>query len=120
MNDSAPGQSREDNPISALPAELASQSLSRTVIILPPDAALQALAHLASQGRTLQSWEGWVKMRDGGRAKSLMHGGSFALPKDPARAADAASAGIRQAQSRWSRDPEYPGAALYIELAYDA
>jgi hypothetical protein len=120
VNDSAPRQSGEDDGLSALPAEWATQSLSRSAIILPLDVALQAVAHLAGKGRTLEAWEGWVKMRDGGRAKSLAHSGSFALPTDPARAAEVASAGIRRSQAMWARDPEYPGASLYIELTYRA
>ena len=119
MNGSS-GQSSDDNGPSALPAEMASQSLSRTVIILPADVALQAIALMAGKGRTLEAWAGWVRMRDGGRARSLAHSGSFALPRDSARAAEVAGAGIRRAQAMWSRDPEYPGASLYVELTYGA
>jgi hypothetical protein len=59
-----------------------------------------------------------VKLRDGSRAKSLAHGGSFALSRDPARAAEAATAAIRRAQSQWDRSPEYPGTALYFGLTF--
>jgi hypothetical protein len=118
VNDSGSGTSQDDSGLSALPPELASQSLSRTAIILPVDAALQAIAHLSGTRRRLENWEGWVKMRDGGRAKSLAHAGSFALPTDAARAAEVASAGIRRTKAMWDRNPEYPGASLYIELTY--
>lgn len=57
-------------------------------------------------------------MRDGGRARSLAHGGSFALPRDPQRAAEVAGSAMRRAQDRWNRDPEYPGAQLYFGLAF--
>lgn len=120
MNDSGSGKTQDDSGLSALPPELASQSLSRTSIILPVDAALQAIAHLSGTGRRLQNWEGWVKMRDGGRAKSLAHSGSFALPSDAARAAEVASAGIRRSKAMWDRNPEYPGATLYVELTFAA
>lgn len=57
-------------------------------------------------------------MRDGGRAKSLAHGGSFALSRDPARAAETASAAIRKAHAFWERNPEYPGATLCFGLTF--
>lgn len=106
--------------LAALPPELSRQSLSRGAIILPLDAALQAIAHLTRDGWRLENWEGWVRMRDGGRTKSLSHAGSFALPQDPARAADAAEAGMKRANERWRRDPEYPGAQLYFGLNFRA
>jgi len=104
--------------LAALPQELARQSISRAVIILPLDAALQAIAHLTQNGRRLESWEGWVKLREGGRAKSLTFGGSFALSRDPARAAAVASAGLTRAHATWQRNPEYPGAELYFGLTF--
>ncbi len=102
----------------ALPAELRAQSLSQTQIILPFAAASVALETLTGAGFRIDQWEGWVKMRDGGRARSLAFGGSFALPRDPARAADVASQGMIRARERWQRDPEYPGAELYFALAF--
>ncbi|MEX2177316.1 MAG: hypothetical protein WD801_01305 [Gemmatimonadaceae bacterium] len=106
--------------LDALPAGLAGQSLSRTAIILPLDAALEAIALRTGDNRRLENWEGWVRMPDGGRAKSLSHGGSFALPQDATRAAAAAAAGMKRAQLRWERDPEYEHAALYFGLTFGA
>lgn len=57
-------------------------------------------------------------MRDGGRSKSLEHSGSFALPREPDRAADVARESMQRAQTRWERHPEYPGAALYFALTF--
>lgn len=57
-------------------------------------------------------------MRDGGRARSLTHSGSFALPCDTHRAVEAARAGMQRAQARWDRDPEYQNAALYFGLTF--
>ena len=105
--------------VAALPEELARQSISTAAIILPHEAAITAIAHLAKQGHRLERWEGWVKFRDGSRAKSLTYGGSFALSRDPARAADAATVGITRAQTAWNRSPEYPDATLYFGLAFD-
>ena len=107
-----------DPSVGALPPELAKQSLSPSAIILPFDAALAAIAHLTSSGRRLENWEGWVRLRDGNRTKSLTHGGSFALSRDPARAADTATAAMRRALDHWQRSPEYPGAELYFGLTF--
>lgn len=104
--------------LDGLPPELATQSLAKTRIILPKGAALQAIDLLSSRGRLLESWEGWIRLADGGRVKSLSHLGSFALPRDAKRAADAARAGIDAAQRRWDRDPEYPNATLYFLLIF--
>jgi hypothetical protein len=102
----------------ALPPALAQQSLSQRALILPYDAALAAVDHLTGAGRRLENWEGWVKLRDGARAKSLTYGGSFALPSDPSRAAETAKAGISRAQERWQNNPEYPGGVLYFALTF--
>jgi hypothetical protein len=59
-----------------------------------------------------------VRLRDGSRAKSLLHGGSFALSRDPQRAAETATAAIQGAQVHWQRNPEYPSAELYIGLTF--
>lgn len=87
-------------------------------LILPFDAALEAIAHAATNGKRLTNWEGWVLMRDGTRAKSLSHGGSFALPRDAGRAAERATAGMRRAMEVWQRNPEYPGAQLQFGLTF--
>lgn len=103
---------------SDLPRELGSQSISTTAIILPFDAALAAIAHMVQQGRRLENWEGWVKLRDGGRTRSLQHSGSFALPPDAGRAAETATRAIARATEHWARNPEYPGAELYFGLTF--
>ena len=102
----------------ALPESLAAQSLSDRALILPHDAALAAIDHLTEAGRRLENWEGWVKLRDGGRTRSLTYGGSFALPSDAARAAEVAKAGISRARERWQHHPEYDGGELYFGLTF--
>lgn len=119
MPDTAGSDPRERSADhAALPPALADASLSDQALILPFDAAIAAIDHLTSDGRRIENWEGWVRMRDGGRAKSLTYGGSFALPSDPARAADTAKAGITSAHERWQRNPEYAGAKLYFGLTF--
>ena len=121
MAESGGGDPRGTNAdLAALPPELAKQSISPTTLMLPLAAAVEAIAHLTRQGRRLDSWEGWVKLRDGTRAKSLAHGGSFALSRDPARAAASATEAIKKAQIFWERNPEYPGAELYFALTFGA
>lgn len=119
MSSGAGGDPRGDvADLAALPDDLRRQSLSQTQIILPHDAAVAALTELTARGFRVTRWEGWVKMRDGGRARSLAHGGSFALPRDPARAAETTTQAMARARDRWQRDPEYPGAELYFALAF--
>lgn len=119
MADPGGGDSRGTNAdLAALPPDIAKQSISDVTVILPYDAALAAIAHLTQHGRRLEGWEGWLRLRDGSRTKSLTHGGTFALSRDPARAAEAATSGIQKAQSYWQRNPEYPGATLYYALAF--
>lgn len=121
MGDSGGGDPRVASAdLAALPPEIARQSLSQSYLILPIDAAIEAVAHLTQNGRRLEGWEGWVRLRDGGRAKSLSHGGSFALPRDPARAAESASAAMRRADAGWKRNPEYSDAQLYFGLTFGA
>ena len=119
MPDSGSGDPRERSADhAALPPALADASLSERTLILPFAAALAAVDHLTNDGRRIENWEGWVRMRDGGRAKSLTHGGSFALPLEPARAAETAKAGITRAHERWQRSPEYSEAELYFLLTF--
>lgn len=119
MAESGSGDPRSTSAdLSALPPELAKQSISRVTIILPHAAALAAIAHLTEHGRRLESWEGWIMLRNGSRAKSLTHGGSFALSPNATRAAEVATAAIERAQSYWNRNPEYPDAVLYFGLTF--
>lgn len=121
MSASGSGDPRAINAdLAALPPELARQSISPLLIMLPLDAAMQAIQHLTEHGRRLENWEGWVRLRDGSRAKSLAHSGSFALPRDAARAAERATAAMRTAHAAWERNPEYPGATLYFGLTFGA
>jgi hypothetical protein len=117
--ESGSGDPRGNNAdLAALPPELAKQSISHATIMVPLDAALAAITHLTQHGRRLENWEGWVKLRDGTRAKSLMHGGSFALSRDPERAAATATTAMQKAQVFWERNPEFPGAELYFSLTF--
>ena len=116
----ADGSSRHytDAALAALPPELAARSLSTGRVLMPRTAVLEALDILAAQGRVLESWDVWMVLPNGSRVKSLSHGGSFALPREPKRAAEKARAGIEATQARWDRDPEYPTAVLHFALNY--
>ena len=102
--------------LAVLPDELAARSLSRQDVMMRHDDALSALDHLGRAGLRVESWEGWVRLADGTRTKSLMHQGSFALPLDAGASIAAVRDMISQAQRRWDRAPEYPGAELYYKL----
>src|SRR5688572_14351497 len=90
----------------------------RDLLIVSYEDAMRAIDEHAAQGRRIENWEGWVKLREGGKAKSLTHGGSFALSRDIARAAATAKSGIERARAHWQRDPEYPGAELWFGLTF--
>lgn len=102
--------------LAVLPDELAARSLSKQDVVMRHDDAVAALDHLGRVGLRIESWEGWVRLADGTRTKSLMHQGSFALPLDASASISTAREMIEQAQRRWDRSPEYPGGELYFKL----
>jgi hypothetical protein len=102
--------------LAVLPEELAARSLSKHDVVMRYDDALTALDHLGRAGLRIESWEGWVRLADGTRTKSLLHQGSFALPLDAAESVSSAREMIMQAQRRWDRGPEYAGGELYFKL----
>lgn len=103
-----------------LPESLASRSLASGEVILPPDAALEAVEHLTRDGHRIESWEGVLRFADGSRTRSLEHPGVFTLPADPAEAARRARDGIEAAHARWQRAPEHPTAELFIHVVLAA
>lgn len=102
--------------LAVLPEELAARSLSKQDVVMRRDDALTALDHLGRAGMRIESWEGWVRLADGTRTKSLMHQGSFALPLDASASITTARDMISEAQRRWDRSPEYPTGELYFKL----
>ena len=102
--------------LAVLPDELAARSLSKQDVVMRHDDALSALDHLGRAGLRIESWEGWVRLADGTRTKSLMHQGSFALPLDASASITTARSMISEAQRRWDRSPEYPAGELYFKL----
>ncbi len=92
-------------------------SASGSLVLAYAD-ALRAIAELTQRGMRLEHWEGQVVLTDGTRARSLWHGGSFALSREPARAASVATAGITKARESWDRKPEYVGAELQFRLSF--
>jgi hypothetical protein len=102
--------------LAVLPDELAARSLSKHDVVMRHDDALAALDHLDRAGLRIESWEGWVRLTDGTRTKSLMHMGSFALPLEASASITTTREMIAQAQRRWDRAPEYAGGELYFKL----
>jgi hypothetical protein len=102
--------------LAVLPDELAARSLSKQDVVMRYDDALAALDHLDRAGLRIESWEGWVRLADGTRTKSLMHQGTFALPLDGSASVATARDMIAQSQRRWDRAPEYAGGELYFKL----
>jgi len=91
---------------------------ARGTIVLGLEDALHAIAHFTRAGKRVERWEGSVVLRNGQRIRSLEHGGTFALSRDPARAAAFAEAGMRKASATWARRPEFEGAILEFEMAF--
>jgi hypothetical protein len=102
--------------LAMLPAELAARSLSRQEVVLRHEDALAALDHLERAALRVESWEGWVRLADGTRTKSLTHQGTFALPLDATASVRTTRDMIEQAQRRWNRAPEYVGGELYFKI----
>lgn len=102
--------------LALLPQDLAARSLSRQDLVLQHDDTIAALEHIDRAGLRVESWEGWVRLPDGMRTKSLVHQGSFALPLDPSASVATAREMITEAQRRWDRSPEYPSGELYFKL----
>lgn len=107
-----------NEPTHSTPHDLESRLSASGSLVLPFADALRAIDQLTQRGMRVEHWEGWVVMRDGTRAKSLWYGGSFALSRDPARAATVATAAITRARELWERKPEYSGAELHFGLSF--
>lgn len=92
--------------------------LSAGTLVLPYEEAERAIEQLTQRAMRVERWEGVVVLRDGTRARSLQFGGSFALSRDPARAASVATAQIGKARDEWNRKPEFDGAQLHFVLTF--
>ncbi len=102
--------------LAILPGDLAARSLSRQEVVLRLEDAVAALDHLERAGLRVESWEGWVRLADGTRTRSLSHPGTFALPLEAAASVTTVREMIGHAQRRWDRSPEYPGGELYFKI----
>lgn len=87
-------------------------------LTLPYEGAVAAIDQLTARRMRVERWEGSVVLRDGTRARSLQFGGSFALSRDPSRAATVAKSGITRARDEWNRKPEFEGAKLEFILTF--
>lgn len=99
-----------------LPSQLAERSLSKQDVVMRHDDVLAALDHFAKAGLRVESWEGWVRLADGTRTKSLVHQGTFALPLEASASVATTREMIGQAQRRWDRSAEYAGGELFFKL----
>ena len=87
-------------------------------LVLPYEEAVRAIDELTHAGMRVERWEGLVVLRDGTQARSLQFGGSFALSRDPVRAASVATAAMGRAREEWNRKPEFEGAQLHYVLTF--
>lgn len=107
-----------------LPSNFRDESLSPREIVLPCDQALQAIALLQKQGVPLLGWEGWISYANGRKSfTENFQGSTEILPEANeeleayvSRSAELCAASIREAQGRWSQNPEVPDGTLYFCL----
>ena len=92
-----------------LPQRLLAQSISDRELVLPPEAALEAIAFLEAQDVHILGWEGWVKDAHGRVGHGAAPQGTVSLESLPIKdAAELCRATIAQAVAQWSK--EHPGA----------
>jgi hypothetical protein len=115
------------NDLDLLPEQLRSQSLSRTEIVLPYAAALEAIAHLRATGVGLLGWEGWVSHSNGhvGHASfqgtmDIVQGDDESWEEYVNRSADFCVKTIMQDQASWNSSPDHPAATLCFCITVDS
>jgi hypothetical protein len=110
------GQMTPETPqsdLDLLPEELSSQSRSDCEIVLPYQAALEAIAHLRASGVGFLGWEGWVQKPDGHVGHIASFQGTVGLFRHEGeswgdfvnRTADYCVKTIILDQQRWNQSP---------------
>jgi hypothetical protein len=88
-----------------LPSELALQSISEREIVLPLNAAIEAVDYFASKHIHILGWEGWILTEDGRVGHGSAPQGTTNLEDlSPLDAAELCRQTIPVAAREWSRD----------------
>ncbi len=119
MADSPGSSEPQSRRLALLTPDLAGRAQSAHDLAFVLEDAELAIQQFAAAGKRITAWDCWVLWPSGARARSLAHSGSFALPLDIDRAAEAAAAGMRLVQASWNRSPEYVGTTVYFTIELD-
>ena len=99
--------------LDALPRELALQSASPNEIVLPFEAAIEAIDRLDAAHYRLLGWEGWIRTAEGHVGHGDAPPGTGDLTTfSPREASRISQDTIREANTRWSGSRMHPGAEL--------
>ncbi|WP_141735067.1 hypothetical protein [Oligoflexus tunisiensis] len=109
-----------------VPERIRQLSLSEDELVLPWDAAVEAVAILEKVGFLILCWEGWLRYADGAVGHSLSYQGSREIRRYPDESWTDFSMRARQsflksgAESlqKFTARPENPGAQLYFCLVF--
>lgn len=98
-----------------MPPRLAVLSISEKEIVLPLDAALEAVDYLERHGRHILGWEGWVKTPDGRVGHGSAPQGTVSLEKfSIAEAADICRATMPEDAKIWATENPATKESLYF------
>ncbi|HET9238989.1 MAG TPA: hypothetical protein VFO10_17155 [Oligoflexus sp.] len=109
-----------------LPERIVQLSLSEDELVLPWDAAVEAIDILEKEGFLILCWEGWLRYADGAVGHSLSHQGSREIRRHPEepwadfskRAKQSFTKSASESLQKFTAKPENPGAQLYFCLVF--
>jgi hypothetical protein len=109
-----------------VPERIRKLSLSDDELVLPLDAAIEAVELLEKEGFLILCWEGWLRYADGAVGHSLSYQGSREIRRRPDEAWADFSTRARQSFVQSATEslqkfvikPENPGAELYFCLVF--
>ncbi|HYX33180.1 MAG TPA: hypothetical protein VE954_08695 [Oligoflexus sp.] len=109
-----------------IPERILQLSLSQDELVLPFDAAVEAIDLVEKEGFLLLCWEGWLRYADGAVGHSLSHQGTREIrrrtdepwPDYSKRAKDSFLQSAAESLQKFTAKPENPGAQLYFCLVF--
>jgi hypothetical protein len=109
-----------------VPQHIRQLSLSEDELVLPREAAIEAIEVLEKEGFLILCWEGWLRYVDGAVGHSLTHQGSREISRHPdeswtdfmQRAKLSFLRSSAESLEKFTARPENPGAHLYFCLVF--
>jgi hypothetical protein len=116
----------EMDELDFVPQRILQLSLSEDELVLPWDAAVEAIDILEKEGFLILCWEGWLRYADGAVGHSLSHQGSREIRRHPdeswadftIRARHSFIRSASESLQKFAAKPENPGAQLYFCLVF--